>query len=176
MRPNTHPVALFGPHGGCKPVPTAMPFKQPRSVQVVLYAEEGDRRLYLLLKRVEEHGGFWQSVTGSLEGGETYRQAAVREVREETGLVCREGELLGLHLTNVFEIAPQWLFQYAPGVTHNEEVCFAVPVQRGEVRLDAREHVAFAWLGYEPALALFRWESNRKALRIAERLRQKIKP
>ena len=29
--------------------------------------------------------GFWQSVTGSVEGDETPLQAAIREVHEETG-------------------------------------------------------------------------------------------
>ena len=145
-----------------------MSFKQPRSVQVVLFAEAGDRRLYLLLKRVEAHGGFWQCVTGSLEEGETHRQAAAREVREETGIACEEADLIDLRLTNRFAIAPQWLHRYAPGVTLNEEVCFALPACRGEVRLDALEHEDYAWLAYEEAMARFIWESNRKALAAVE--------
>ena len=145
-----------------------MPFKQPRSVQVVLFAEEDDRRLYLLLKRVEEYGGFWQCVTGSLEEGESHRQAAVREVAEETGIACEEAELIDLRLTNRFAIAAKWLPKYAPGVTHNEEVCFALPVRRVDVRLDALEHEDYVWLAFEAALAMLFWESNRKALAAVE--------
>ena len=148
-----------------------MPFKQPRSVQVVLFARGEDKgREYLLLKRVNQHGGFWQSVTGSLEQDETHRQAAVREVREETGISCREEELLDLHLTNKFPIAARWLPKYGPGVTHNEEVCFALQVEKGPVTLDTLEHEGYVWLAYETALAMVFWQSNKEALRMTEQL------
>lgn len=53
------------------------------SVQVLLRTLEGE---YLLLKRTERDGGFWQPVTGLIEFGESPVEAALREVREETGL------------------------------------------------------------------------------------------
>jgi len=37
----------------------------------------------------------WSLPKGKLEPGETWEQAALREVREETGLVCSLGEPLG---------------------------------------------------------------------------------
>lgn len=147
-----------------------MPFKQPRSVQIVIFAErsaDSGGREYLLLSRVGSHVGFWQTVTGSLEGGETHRQAAVREVREETGIACTEEDLIDLCLTNVFEIAAEWLPKYAPGVTHNEERCFALRVEDCTVRLDPREHDAYRWLSYEAARETLYWESSRKALDLA---------
>ena len=94
----------------------------------MIFADCAGERHYLLLRRVASHGGFWQSVTGSLEVGETHIQAAAREVREETGINSPEDELIDLGLINSFEIAPQWRGKYAPGVTHNEEVCFALKV------------------------------------------------
>jgi dATP pyrophosphohydrolase len=105
-------------------------YKQPRSVQVVIFADRSGERQYLLLRRVASHGGFWQSVTGSLEDGETHRQAAVREVWEETGIRAREEELIDLRVINTFEIAPQWREKYAPGVVRNEEACFGLKVDR----------------------------------------------
>src|SRR5262245_5437269 len=111
-----------------------MPYKQPRSIQVVIFAGERSDRRYLLLRRVASHGGFWQSVTGSLEGNETHRQAAVREVLEETGVSTAEDGLIELGIVNTFEIAPKWRDKYAPGVTHNEEVCFALEVRQTDVQ------------------------------------------
>jgi dihydroneopterin triphosphate diphosphatase len=140
-----------------------MPFKQPRSVQVVVFAETDAGRQYLLLRRVQSHGGFWQSVTGSLEGDESHLQAAAREVYEETGYHPRADELIELGLVNVFEIAPQWRARYAPGVTHNEEVCFALQVARQDVAVDPLEHDAFAWVDYETAVGMIYWESTRRA-------------
>jgi dihydroneopterin triphosphate diphosphatase len=140
-----------------------MPYKQPRSVQVVIFTEAPAGREYLLLRRVGRHGGFWQSVTGSLEGQETHAEAAVREVFEETGYHPRQDELIPLGVVNVFEIAPQWRDKYAPGVTHNEEVCFALQVEKGDVVIDRVEHDAYAWVDYDTAVGMLYWESNRRA-------------
>jgi dihydroneopterin triphosphate diphosphatase len=147
-----------------------MRYKQPRSVQVVIFAETATGVEYLLLRRVKSHGGFWQSVTGSLEEGETHAEAAVREVHEETGINCREDELIELGVINVFEIAPQWRVKYAPGVTHNEEVCFALKVDKCEVRVDGLEHEACTWVDYDNAVEMLYWESNKRAFAAAARL------
>ena len=140
-----------------------MRYKQPRSVQVVIFADTPSGREYLLLRRVGGFGGFWQPVTGSLEEDETHAGAAVREVREETGIIAGEGELIDLSLTNTFEIAPEWRVRYAPGVTHNEEVCFALKVDKCEVRVDPAEHDEYKWADYEKAIGMLYWDSNRRA-------------
>lgn len=141
-----------------------MQYKQPRSIQVVIFRGGVGERRYLLLRRVANLGGFWQSVTGSLEGDETHREAAVREVLEETGIASREKELIDLGVVNIFEIAAQWRTRYAPGVTHNEEVCFALEVRASDVRLDPIEHDEYRWEGFDRAMEMFYWESNKRAL------------
>lgn len=55
-------------------------YKRPVSVLVVIYAQ--DTKRVLMLQRRDDPD-FWQSVTGSIEEGETALQAAVREVKEE---------------------------------------------------------------------------------------------
>lgn len=150
-----------------------MQYKQPRSTQVVIFRDESDEPLYLLLRRVASHGAFWQSVSGSLEGDETHRQAAVREVLEETGIDTREEALIELGVVNTFEIAPQWREKYAPEVTHNEEVCFALGVRESRVRLDPIEHDAYAWVNYDQATKLLYWPSNVRALAAAKVLIQR---
>ncbi|MEK6299521.1 MAG: dihydroneopterin triphosphate diphosphatase [Acidobacteriota bacterium] len=141
-----------------------IPHKQPRSVQVVIFAETKRGREFLLLRRLESHGGFWQPVTGSLEGAETHVDAAVREVREETGINADFEHVIDLQLVNTFEIAPQWRAKYAPGVTHNEEVCFALRIKKQEVRIDPKEHDSWAWVDSSGALEMLYWESSKRAL------------
>ena len=46
----------------------------------------------LLIERADQPG-FWQSVTGSQDPGETLTQTAQREVREETGIAAGRDEL-----------------------------------------------------------------------------------
>ena len=139
-----------------------------------MFTETADRREYLLLRRVASHGGFWQSVTGSLEDGETHLDAAAREVREETGVACLPGDLIQLGLVNTFEIAPQWRSKYAPGVTHNEEVCFALSVLQRDVRTDPLEHDDYTWASFAAASAMVYWESTRRALAEVEKLLEAV--
>lgn len=136
----------------------------------MIFTDGGGERHYLMLRRVPEHGAFWQSITGSLENNETHRQAAIRELTEETGLSRVEDDLLELGVVNTFEIAPLWRHRYAPDVTHNEEVCFATKVVEFEPTLDSREHDSFIWVPYDDAIKLSYWESTKRALAAARLL------
>ncbi len=60
-----------------------MKYKHPESVLVVVYCRTTKR--VLMLQRKDDQD-FWQSVSGSLEPGETPLQAAQREVFEELQL------------------------------------------------------------------------------------------
>lgn len=61
-------------------------FKIPESVLVVIFSDD----LKVLLLERADRPGFWQSVTGSKDAAEeTPHQVAVREVREETGIIVR---------------------------------------------------------------------------------------
>lgn len=122
--------------------------KIPESVLVVIHTAAGE---VLLIERAEPPG-YWQSVTGSRDHpDEPLRETAVREVREETGLVIGSAGLpqaclTDWHLRNVYEIYPIWRHRYAPGVTHNTEHVFGLCLpQRMPVTLSVREHRAAEW-------------------------------
>ena len=97
----------------------------------------------LLIERADAPG-YWQSVTGSQEAGETLAATAVRELLEETGIdAAGYGGLVDWKMSNVYEIYPRWRHRYAPGITHNTEHVFALEVPAPvPVRLDPREHRA----------------------------------
>ena len=138
-----------------------MTFKIPVSTLVVIYTPQLD---VLLLERAD-HPGFWQSVTGSQDPGESLAQTAIREVAEETGIDATRYDLADWNLQNLFEIYPVWRPRYAPGVTHNTEHVFGLRVPgRLPVRVEPREHLAAQWLPWrEAAERVFSW-SNRKAI------------
>jgi dihydroneopterin triphosphate diphosphatase len=136
-----------------------VPDKRPVSVLVVVHTRAGE---VLLMERVQPRG-WWQSVTGSLEPGETPRQAAIRELREETGLAA-DG-LVDLDLSQRFRIAPAWRHRFAPGVTENLEHAFALPLDAPvAIRLDPAEHVRCAWLPPAEALRRTTSQTNRAVL------------
>jgi len=118
-----------------------------------------------------DKAGFWQSVTGSLEDDETPRQAAIREVREETGLNAAQYELQDWQVSNVYEIYPHWRHRYAPGVTENREHLFALTLPAAlPVKLAPDEHVRYEWVDWrEAAKRVFSWTNVDALKRLGER-------
>ena len=136
-------------------------YKRPESVLVVLHDGQGRA---LMLERVSPPG-FWQSVTGSLEEGETPFATALREVAEETGILLAPEELKDWHTQNEYEIYEHWRHRYAPGVTRNTEHVFSARIPAtSPVRLSEREHRAYRWLPLAEAAHLAFSPSNREAL------------
>lgn len=137
----------------------ATEYRRPLSVLVIVYTAA---REVLLLRRLRPFD-FWQSVTGSLQPDESHAQAAVRELREETGLEARALRYSGNE--RVFTIDPRWRHRYAPGVTENREFEWRCRLDAREtIRLNEREHSEYCWLPIEDAIErVWSW-TNRDAL------------
>ena len=116
----------------------------------------------LLLERAD-HPGYWQSVTGSVEEGESLRATAMRELGEETGL--KKGRLLDWEMETEYEIYPEWRHRYAPGVTMNTEHVFGFRLDEPvPVTLSAREHLNYLWLPFMEAANKVFSSSNASAI------------
>ncbi len=142
-------------------------FKTPVSALVLIHTED----LQVLVMERADKVGFWQSVTGSLEAGETPRQAAIREVFEETGLHAERYELQDWQVTNTYEIYPHWRYRYAPNVTTNVEHQFALVLPSTlPVQLAPDEHLQYAWVDWrEAAQRVFSWTNVDAIKRLGER-------
>jgi dATP pyrophosphohydrolase len=137
-------------------------YKLPVSVLVVIHTAD----LQVLLLERADRPGFWQSVTGSQDAGETLRQTARREVFEETGFDADSFELVDWRRENRYEIYLRWRGRYASGITHNTEHVFGLRLPGIlPVTLAAREHLQFDWLPWRDAAdKVFSW-SNAAAIR-----------
>jgi len=136
--------------------------KIPISVLVVIHTPD----LQVLLLERADHPGYWQSVTGSQNQGETLEQTAIREVAEETGLDARTPALSNWNVQNRYEIFPEWRWRYPPGVTHNTEHVFGLRLPAPvAISIARNEHLAFVWIPWEEAAQrCFSW-SNAAAIR-----------
>jgi dATP pyrophosphohydrolase len=136
--------------------------KIPVSTLVLVYTPE----LRVLLLERADFPGFWQSVTGSQEDGESLGQTATRELKEETGIDAEYyGGVVDWKFSNVYEIYPRWRDRYPEGTTHNTEHVFVLQVPHPvPIRLNPREHLSHLWLPWqEAAPKCFSW-SNRAAI------------
>jgi dATP pyrophosphohydrolase len=134
--------------------------RRPESVLVIVYTDDGE---VLLLQRRAPFE-FWQSVTGSLDPGESPQDAALRELAEETGL-SEERRLLDGRISRTFTIDPRWRDRYAPGVTENTEYEWHYRLTGAtDIRIDEDEHTDYRWLPIDEAIdAVWSW-TNRDAL------------
>lgn len=118
-----------------------------------------------------DKAGYWQSVTGSVEGEETPLQAAIREVFEETGLDALQYDLQDWQASNVYEIYPHWRHRYAPGVTENREYLFGLMLPHTlPITMAPDEHVRYEWVDWrEAAKRVFSWTNVDALKRLGER-------
>lgn len=135
------------------------PQEQTKHAQTISVAVTNGEKV-LLLKRTEARGGFWQLVTGKVERGESALQAALREVKEETGRMVDLEPLGYVHQFGFGDILPPKIF---------EEHAFAGAWSGGEVMVDPGEHTAYRWATLEEALQLLPFAGLKRAAKLSLR-------
>jgi dihydroneopterin triphosphate diphosphatase len=140
--------------------------KTPVSALVLIHTVD----LQVLIMERADKLGFWQSVTGSIENDETPSQAAIREVKEETGLDALAYDFKDWQTSNTYEIYPHWRHRYADGVTENIEHLFGLTLPSTlPIELAPDEHVRYEWVDWrEAAKRVFSWTNVDALKRLGE--------
>jgi 8-oxo-dGTP pyrophosphatase MutT (NUDIX family) len=120
---------------------------------------------FLVMRRAPERLGYWSLVAGGLEPDETPREAAQRELFEETGLRVEVRSVSVALSYSLLDDPPAIRARYAPGIETITVHAFAVdaPV-KWEPTLDA-EHDLYEWCDLGDALELLFYETTKKAVR-----------
>ena len=142
---------------------TSLKYKNNQSVLVVIYAKDTNR--VLMLQR-QDDPDFWQSVTGTIESGETPKNTAIRELWEEVRLEISENStaLFDCKESIEFEIFPHFRYKYAPNVTHCREHWFLLAMEQ-EFEPVLNEHLAYQWVSPEQAIQMTKSSNNAEAIR-----------
>ena len=142
---------------------TSLKYKNNQSVLVIIYAESTYR--ILMLQR-QDDPDFWQSVTGTIESGETPKNTAIRELWEEVRLEISENSpaLFDCKESIEFEIFPHFRYKYAPNVTHCHEHWFLLAVEQ-EFEPILSEHLAYQWVFPEQAIQMTKSPNNAEAIK-----------
>jgi 8-oxo-dGTP pyrophosphatase MutT (NUDIX family) len=126
----------------------------------VIRHNRGDWRVLTLQRAADgKRPGSWETVYGKIGQREKPEKAAVRELREETGL---EPESL-------YNVTVSSFYLHASRTVQMCITFAAFVTQRAEVSL-SEEHQKFEWLSVDDACARFTWPREGHALREARHL------
>lgn len=124
--------------------------------EVLIHVRRGDE--FLVAHRSPESGGYWHAIAGKVEEGEEMAAAAVRELREETGLEIEELADLG----EFAYVRENW--EKEPGLRVHVKA-FLVDVEPGWEPTLNEEHDDYRWLPREEAAQLLFWPEPAQLLR-----------
>lgn len=140
-----------------------MAFDEKSAGSVVFCEEDGERK-YLLLYYGKGHWGFPR---GNLEGDETEKEAAIREIKEETGIEDLEF-ISGFRETN------EWYYKNKGETIHKTASFFLAKTNTRDVKLSS-EHSSYKWLNYDDAMERLTFKNTRKVLgEVKEYLNQRL--
>ena len=133
--------------------------RKERSAGFVVFTEQEDgKRLYLLL---HYPSGRWDFPKGHVEEGESEIGAALRELREETGLTDVE-------VVFGFRKEISYFFTEAGERVLKTVVYYLCRSKTTEIKL-SYEHKGYEWLSYEAALSKIKFRTSKEVLEAAEK-------
>jgi 8-oxo-dGTP pyrophosphatase MutT (NUDIX family) len=136
-----------------------------REAEVAIFIARRHRSEVLAVQRCAELGGYWHTIAGGIEPGESPEEAARRELAEETGLRV---ETVGAAFVNRHPLdqePPESRARFAPGITEVPVHAYLVDVPDDwEPELDW-EHDEYRWCRAESAADAYRWPETGEALR-----------
>ena len=140
--------------------PDDLPLVRRRAVRIVLL--DSEERVLLFHTHDRDHpqlGEWWELPGGGIDAGETYREAAVRELAEETGLVVGASDIG----------APTWRrrasFRHRQTRHVQAEVIVTTRIPHSAPSIDASRRLAYELDDYFD----FRWWSKQEIATSTER-------
>jgi len=134
-----------------------MPPLRPTAIAVYVYRFTQGGWEFLQLRRTSAaYGQTWQTVYGGVEDGETAIAAAIRELKEETGLVPRR----------MFQVEYLESFYFRANDSITLMPVFAVEVNQSDAITLNAEHDDFRWVHESEVNRVFMWRTQREVIRI----------
>lgn len=129
--------------------------KLPIRINAFVRKNEGNERKTLCIKRVPDDGGFWQTVTGTVEDSESFIQTIKREISEECGIV--EDQIRQIE-------GPLYDFNWNKKGIEIREFVYAVEIDPAtSIKLAPDEHDDYRWCNDEQLIQTLETDNNKKA-------------
>lgn len=130
-------------------------------VDIYPYKVARNERLFLICKRSEHviYAGQWRIIGGKCTTNETRAEAAIRELKEETGMYPKK--IWTIPSLNQFYEAKTDQIHHIPA--------FAAEISDSEIILN-HEHVSYRWLPAREAAANLVWPEQKRLLLLTEQI------
>ncbi len=125
---------------------------------VVYKLMRGGSPVYLILINRRKR---WEFPKGHIEAGETPLDAAIREVKEETGLTV-------LEVLPNFQQKVNYTFLKEGKMVKKDVIYFLMKTAEDSVRVND-EHLGYMWLDYEKAINTLSHKNSRVVLKAADK-------
>jgi 8-oxo-dGTP pyrophosphatase MutT (NUDIX family) len=135
-----------------------MPYHDFAAGVVVFHVDGVGERTYLIIKSAAGH---WELPKGHAEPGESWRQTAVRELREETGIE-------DIQLVPGFARQIRYVFRDRNRGVVYKIVSFALGQTRSTAIRLSHEHTEFAFVAFGQAIERLTHAGTRAVLRDAD--------
>ena len=124
---------------------------------VVFYMEGTAEPEYLLLHYTAGH---WDFPKGNIEAGESEKQAAIREIREETGIT-------DIEFLDSFRMKIEYKYRHGRRLVQKEVVLFLAQTHTRQVTI-SHEHIGFAWKKFDDAMQQLTYRNAKNLLSAAK--------
>jgi 8-oxo-dGTP pyrophosphatase MutT (NUDIX family) len=134
-----------------------------QSAGTVLFIEESKEKLFLLLHYPTGH---WDFVKGKIENNESLEQAAIRETKEETGII-------DIEFIKGFKEKIEYSFKFNGDIVQKEVIFFLAKTNTKQVEI-SYEHLDYVWLDFNNTLNKITYENAKNILINAKNYLEKL--
>ncbi|MBI2006285.1 MAG: NUDIX domain-containing protein [Nitrosopumilales archaeon] len=134
-----------------------------QSAGTVLFIEESMEKLFLLLHYPTGH---WDFVKGKIENNESLEQAAIRETKEETGII-------DIEFIKGFKEKIEYSFKFNGDIVQKEVIFFLAKTNTKQVKI-SDEHLDYVWLDFNNALNKITYENAKNVLKKSKNYLEKL--
>ncbi len=127
--------------------------REQKSAGIVLFRNASAKNEFLLLNYPQGH---WDFVKGKIEQGETPRETALRETKEETGIS-------DIEFIDGFEESVEYDFRFKKEDIHKKVIFFLAKTSEKNIKL-SHEHNDYLWLEYNDTLKKTTFENAKIVL------------
>jgi len=135
-----------------------------RAVFILPYIKTKKGIEYLILRR-KLHWKGWEFPKGAIKNKESKKDAARRELKEETG--CSVLRIKKFNFSGKYDYNK--IFPDRPGIKGQTFSLYAGQVKKGKVKFDKKEHCGHRWVIFSRALKMLKFNNQKKSLRIVNK-------